>query len=106
MMSRFGSLVVALGLLAGVGCTPRAPGEKDIEVKAPDPLAEAHTILKRYADGQPMGSEAASFPKLVEDVKAKDAKKGEILEKGLDELQKAPPGARQGKAKELLKKLE
>lgn len=104
-MSRFGSLVVALGLAAAVGCTPRAPGEKDIEVKARDPLAEAHTILERYAKGQPMGSEAQSFPKLVEDVKAKDAQKGEILEKGLDELQKAPPAARKAKAQELLKKL-
>jgi len=103
-MSRFGSLCVALGLVTGAGCTPRAEGEREIEVKEVDQLAEARTILQRYANGQPMSSEAMSFPKLVEDVKAKDAKKGEILEKGLDELQKAPASARQAKAKELLKK--
>jgi folate-dependent tRNA-U54 methylase TrmFO/GidA len=106
MMRRLGSLCVALGLVVGAGCTPRAPGEREIEVKPLDPLAEARTILQRYADGQPMSSEASTFPDLVAKVREKDAKKADILEKGLDDLQKAPPGARPGKAKELLKKLE
>ena len=75
-------------------------------VKAPvsDPLAEVKTILTNYTNGQPVTSEASSFPDLIARVKAKDAAKGEILEKGLNEIAANPATAR-AKAQELLKKL-
>jgi hypothetical protein len=107
-MRRFSRAGAALAVaLAAFGCSPRAAHERDIPVKAEnDPLAEARTILQRYASGQPMSSEVTTFPQLVENVRAKDPQRADVLEKGLDELQKSPPSARQVKAKELLKKLQ
>jgi septation ring formation regulator EzrA len=98
---------VALALaVTALGCGPRV-GEKEIEVKADnDPLVAARAVIQRYAEGQPLSSEVTSFPKLVEDVRAKDPQRADVLEKGLEDLQKAPAGARQAKAKELLKKLQ
>lgn len=106
MIRRF--LVTALLLMGSAnlaGCAPS--GTPKIEtVKAPeiDSLARAKTILTNYANGMPVTSEAESFSDLAARVKAKDAAKGEILEKGLEDI-KAHPSAAQTKAKELLKKL-
>lgn len=95
-------LALGLGLLAGCGGQGGRPQE-NIQVQD-DPLAEAKNTLTNYANGQPITSEAESFPDLVRRVKEKDPAKGEILEKGLEDLMKARnnPAA---KAKELLKKL-
>ena len=60
--------------------------------------------IMAFANGMPVTSEAESFPDLAARVRAKDAAKGEILEKGLDDI-KAHPTTAQTKAKELLKKL-
>jgi hypothetical protein len=107
-MSRISRAGAALAVaLAAFGCSPRAANERDISVKAEnDPLAEARTILQRYASGQPMSSEVSSFPRLVENVRAHDPKRADVLQKGLDDLQKSAPATRQAKAKDLLKKLE
>ena len=97
--------IVGSAGLGIIGCSQS--GTPKVEtVKAPeaDPLAEAKTILTNYANGMPLTSEAESFPALAARVKAKDAAKGEILEKGLGEI-KASPSSAQAKAKELLKKL-
>ena len=92
-----------VGMAAGCGGVK----EEQIEVKADnDPLVAARAVLQRYADGQPMTSEVTSFPKLVEDVRAKDPQRADVLEKGLADLQKSPPNARAAKAKDLLRKLQ
>jgi hypothetical protein len=52
----------------------------------------------------PVTSEAESFPDLVKRVKEKDAAKGDLLEKGLNEI-KANPAVARPRATELLKKL-
>ena len=99
--------LVALVLLAGtVGCHSSVR-EEQIQVKeSNDPLFEPRSILKRYSEGQPMGSEASSFDKMVKDVRQVDPARADILEKGLADIQKASPGARANKAKELLQKLQ
>jgi hypothetical protein len=53
-----------------------------------------------------MSSEVTTFPQMVENVRAKDPRRAEVLEKGLADLQKSAPAARPAKARELLKKLE
>lgn len=98
----FLGLVLAFG---AVGCGS-AVQEKQIEVKvASDPLLMPRSILQRYAEGQPLGSETTSFPKMVEDVKAVDPAKADILEKGLEELQQSSPGELPAKAKKLLQQI-
>jgi len=100
-------LFLGLGLaVALVGCTP-GPKEENIKVStANDPLFQPRSVLERYAQGQPLGSEVTSFPKMVEDVRKVDPKRAEILEKGFEDLQKAPPNARAAKAKALLQQIQ
>jgi hypothetical protein len=105
-MFRSGCLLA--GFFCGValpGCSSK-PKEEVIEIKAAnDPLASARSVLKRYADGQPLASEVTSFPQMVEDVRKVAPDKAEILEKGLADIQKASAAGRAAKAKELLSKL-
>ena len=78
-----------------------------IEVKASnDPLHEPRMVLERYAAGQPLASEVSSFPAMVENVRKTDPARADILEKGLEEIQKGGGAARVSKAKELLEKLK
>lgn len=100
----FSLLALALGLLqAGCG---NALKEEDIVVKAAnDPLHEPRNILKRYAEGQPLGSEVAGFDALVANVRKVDPERAEVLKKGLDEIVKAPASARAAKARALQAKL-
>lgn len=63
-------------------------------------------ILQRYAEGQALGSEVTSFPKLVEDVRAVDPARADILEKGLQEVQQSDSSALPGKAKKLLEQIQ
>ena len=67
-------------------------------------MARVKTILTNYANGMPVTSEAESFADLAAQVKARDAAKGEIAEKGLADI-KANPASAKSKAAELLKKL-
>lgn len=101
--------VLVGALLLGVavaGCRP-SMREEQIDVKeSNDPLNAPRTLLQRYADGQPMGSEATSFAKMVEDVRKVDAARADVLEKGLAEIEKAPPGKRPALAKALLQKIQ
>jgi len=104
-MTRSGFAGVLAVALAGLsGCDSQKPKVQTYEVKAPDPVAEAKAILQNYANGQPVTSEAESFPDLVKRVKAVDAAKGDILEQGFKDIlaKKNNPGPT---AKELLKKL-
>ncbi len=105
-MRHLGWLLIALAVTAP-GCGPSVKQER-IEIKAPSassPLAEATSLLQRYADGQPLTSEATSFPALVERVRKEDPAKADILQAGFADLQKATAAARPAKAKEILAKL-
>jgi hypothetical protein len=99
--------IVALGLLPclwGCGGTVK---EQRIEVRAAnDPLFEPRSILQRYADGQALGSEAASFPMLVEEVRKVDPDRAAILDQGLQDILRASPGERAAKAKQLLTQVQ
>lgn len=82
------------------------PKNETIIIKAAeDPLDGIRTVLDGYVKGQPIRSEASSFPNYINDIRKVSPEKADILEKGLEELQK--PGANvQGKAKALLEKLK
>jgi hypothetical protein len=98
------SLTASIITIVVIGCSG-GPREETIRVKAAeDPLNEARSVLERYAAGQQLGSEVASFPKLVENVKAANAEHGAILEKGLADIQRTP-ASRASLAKGILKKL-
>ncbi len=95
---------VSFGLLCGCSSGVK---EETIEVKpSNDPLAMPRTIIQRYADGSPMGSEVTSFPSLVTTLRESDPARAEVLEQGLKEIQDAAPAERQSKAKLLLSKLQ
>jgi hypothetical protein len=88
-----------------IGCGPSGtPQVETVQAPEADPLVEARAILNNYANGMPVTSEAEGFPQLVERVKQKDAAKGQVLEKGLNEIKQNPASA-QAKAKDLLKQL-
>ena len=99
---------VTVALLAGIaisGCGGgQTPKIQTFQAPAPDPVARAKAILTNYANGMPVTSEAESFGDIVSAVKAKDAGKGEILEKGFAAI-KASPSTAKSKATELLKQL-
>ena len=106
-MQRFLVLICIAALAAcGVsGCgQSQTPKIETFQVPAPDPLARAKTILTNYSNGMPVTSEAESFADIASQVKAKDAAKGEILEKGFTAI-KANPSSAKSKATELLKQL-
>ncbi len=69
----------------------------------PGPVDEAKALIKRYADGEPMGSEAMVFDDLAQRVTAADAGKGAKVKKFLDDAQKK--GVDAAAAKALLKDL-
>jgi len=93
---------VALGV---VGCNSPVK-EEQIEIKTNDPLLLPRSVLQRYADGQTLGSEVTSFPKMVEDVRATDPARADMLEKGLEELQQSSQDELPGKAKKLLEQIQ
>jgi len=98
--------IVVLALIAGmaVGCSGTV---KDRVMtgsgSGPGPIDEAKTLIQRYANGEPMGSEAMVFDDLVKRVTAADAGKGAKLKKYLDSAQKRGVDATAAKA--LLKDL-
>lgn len=94
---------ILVGFLCGCAQSG-TPKIETVQVPAADPIARVKTMLSNYANGAPVTSEADSFADLAAQVKAKDAAKGEIVEKGLSEI-KANPGSAKAKATELLKKL-
>lgn len=99
------ALLAGAALLAPVGCFSPVE-EKQITVKASnDPLFYPRSVLQRYANGQPMGSEVTGFPAMVAELRKTDAKRADILEKGLADLQAAPASGRKAIAKDLLTQL-
>ena len=107
-MTRTWYFIAAMLITVGIspGCHKKGPGgEETIEVKPPNALARAKTILENYANGSPMSSEATSFPGIVEEVRKTDPAKAEFLEKGFKDLQNAKGVELSVQAKELLKKL-
>ena len=101
----FHAAIVALAATVGlVGCNQGTPKVETYDVPEADPVAEAKSILTNYANGMPVTSEVTGFPDLIARVKEKDPAKGEILEKGLKEIEANPASAR-AKANELLPKL-
>ena len=101
----FGNKVCMLFLVLALAGCARGPREKVIPIPAGDPLANARSVLQRYAEGQPVASEATSFPHFVEDLRKVDPARADILEKGLNDIQ-ADPAARVSIAKALLPKLQ
>ena len=106
--SRVGAAYLVCTLLLAptlIGCG----GVKEERIKVSvsnDPLEQPRSLLKRYADGQPLGSEATMFSSMVESVKKSDPKRGEVLETGLKKLQEASAEERASIANELLKQLQ
>jgi hypothetical protein len=96
--------LTAAVLLAGCGPDGKVKQE-DITIPNDTPLKRATNLLESYAKGQPLGSEVSTYDKLVTELKAVDAQRGEILEKGLEELKKTKGPATAAKAKEILAKL-
>jgi len=105
-MMRAIAIVMGIAFFGGLAGCAQSGTPKVETVKAPeaDPIAEIRAMLTNYSNGQPVTSEAESFSDLAARVKAKDAAKGEVIEKGLAEI-KANPASAQSKARELLKKL-
>jgi len=86
-----------------LGCSESK--NETIKIKVEDPLAGVRTILEGYVKGEPMRSEVTSFPDFINSAKKANPEKGELLEKGLEELQK--PGTNlKAKASALLEKLK
>lgn len=88
-----------------LGCSPVRVERIDVKASN-DPLHEPRQILERYAAGQPLGSEVTSFPHLVGNVRKVDATRADVLDKGLNDLQKASVHSRPALAKNLLAKLQ
>lgn len=106
MFPRYCLLAGAAWMMIAAGCGGGVP-EQQIEVKAAnDPLHVPRSVLERYAQGQPLGSEVTSFPGMVEAVRKTDPARADILEAGLEEIQNASAPARRSKARELLDQLK
>ncbi len=71
-----------------------------------DPLEKPRSLLKRYAAGTIVGSEATSFDYMVNEVKKVDPVRGEKLEKGFAALLKADPSEVPSLATELLNSIQ
>ena len=92
--------IIFVALLGLCGCGKDRP----VEVKPQSGLERAKGILTDYANGVPMGSEAATFDEIVEEVRKTDPHKATLLEKGFADLKRSPQNLRD-KARALLKQL-
>lgn len=102
LLATAGLLLVPLAVGCGGGVN-----QQTIQVNAAnDPLSEPRSLLKRYAEGQAIGSESMGYPVLVEKVRETDPKRADILESGLAELQAATPAKRKAIATKLLEELQ
>lgn len=96
------TLVIA-GLAGGCG-NGKAPVRTYTIAKAPDPLDEVRALLKRYADGQPVGSEVTSYGDLVARVRVEDGARADVLEAGLEAIA-ANPRTAVSQARQLLERI-
>jgi hypothetical protein len=87
-------------MLAVAGCSRTKAPKMPLTPVAPDPVAEAKSLLDAYGGGQPLGSESVNYEHLINRVTAVDAGKGAKLKAFADEaLQKGKVDA--AKAKKL-----
>lgn len=82
--------------------------ERTIPVKQVSPIDKVKQLLEGYAKGEPVGSEIIGFGQMVEEAKKEDAAKGEIIAKGLKEIEGMMNRQSEvpAKAKEILAKLQ
>lgn len=78
------SLVCAVGL----GCNPGVVKNQKLKANAPDPIADARSLLQSYSENPVVGSEASEFGDLIEKVTAVDRDKGAALKAFLDDVAK------------------
>ena len=98
--------VAATAALFAAGCGSDGKVKpEDITVREDTPLKRATTLLESYAKGQAIGSEAASYEYMVNELRKEDPARADILQKGFEELQKTKGPATAAKAKEILAKL-
>jgi len=93
--------IVFMALLALCGCGSNAP---PVVIQPQSGLERAKGILNDYANGVPMGSEAATYEEVVAEVRKTDEQKAKVLEKGFADLKRSPQNL-SGKARALLKQL-
>jgi hypothetical protein len=84
-------MAVAVSCLAGlpIGC---APVDRTLEVAAPDALADARSVVGRYAAGDPLGSEMETYDDLVARVRQADPAKADALQAFFDANRTSPSG--------------
>ncbi len=99
-----GVALVGVAFAAGCGSDGRVRPQ-DIAIKEDTALKRATTLLESYAKGQAVGSESTSFEYMVNELRKEDPTRADILQKGLEELQKTKGPATAAKAKEILAKL-
>jgi hypothetical protein len=104
-MKSISKFILGMGLLFGFGGCDKPIKQEEIVIKIQDPLAGVKSVLQRYVDGNPMGSEITSFPGLIDSVRQADPAKADLLKAGFAELEQAKGPALKAKAKELLGKL-
>jgi hypothetical protein len=94
--------IIFMALLGLCGCGLR--GSPPVEVQPQSGLERAKGILNDYANGAPLGSEAATYEEIVAEVRQTDPQKATILEKGFADLKRSGKNL-SGKARALLKQL-
>ena len=98
-------VLIVVAVSGAVGCDSGKVKPHDIQVTEIDPMVQFKNMLDNYVKGQPVTSEASQVEMVIGKIKLKDPAKGEIAEKGWEEIPKNKnnPSA---KAKELLAKLK
>lgn len=102
LQARF--LIAAFFVLVSVGCGG-TPVEKISISRSNDPIDQARVWLKRYASGEPIGSEAVLLQSTAEEVGRTDETTGNILRSGFEAILRSPPSERAAVAAELLRKI-
>lgn len=100
------SCLVLLFCATLTGCGSAVEERVIVVQPSNDPLAEPRSVLQRYVEGQPIGSEADGFADMVARVRAVDAERADILEAGFAEVTKASTAQRRKLAEDLLAQLQ
>lgn len=95
--------VLSIALLAVPACNRKE--ELIVIPKLVQPIDEARSLLNRYANGSPIGSEGEGLITIAEEVAKSDPSLGNSLKTGFKMLLDASPSERSRIAKELLKQL-
>jgi hypothetical protein len=98
------SLVIGAWSLVPLGLCSCGSNSPPVVVQPQSGLERAKGILNDYANGAPMGSEAATFEEIVAEVRQTDPEKAAILEKGFANLKRSRQNL-SGQARALLKQL-